>query len=267
LHTITVGNVVSILESMTQQSSNMGADLAELGEFMHSCHISAYDQKRIMEGYMIKHLMKNSDDEFDGDKDSTGAPKLPDAVKRLPAYLREELVLYARAEAIKHRDPAFVHTNQDFLFAIVGGLKQKHVLLAGDFFFEETDTIPEQVIFVESGKIDVLSGGKCVRTLQRGDVIGKRWLLTAGQVTHQSATGNPSFQDKTSLRAHTECVLLSGLTSAEDIVELRSRYPKDFVLLRADRERINEKREARRVAQDRKHHRSHRRKAASAVNP
>ena len=130
--------------------------------------------------------------------------------------------------------------------------------MAGDFYFREEETIPEQVLFIESGQLEVISDGKCTRTLQRGDIIGKRWLLKASgedQESMESMHGSANFKrfsTHTSLRAHTTTTLISGLSDIEDVQDLAERFDTDFALLRMDRELVNKRRYRKHKALSRK---------------
>jgi hypothetical protein len=80
------------------------------------------------------------------------------------------------------------------------------VLLARDYIVQERDKIlPQQVILVEKGRLEVISNGKCTRTLERGDIIGKRWLLEAGMNPSRSDAFLPETKH---LFVHTLVVLL-----------------------------------------------------------
>ena len=251
LYTVTTGNVVTILEGLTQTQGETGADLAELGAFMRKCSIPATEQERILQGYMVQHIAGGDS----SDEDEHGsAPLIPDAVSRLPSYLRKEVTNYARVEAVKRRDAAFAHCSRDFMFAIVGSLKRRTLLLPGDFYCTEEESLPQQVILIESGRLEVITNGICKRVLQRGDVIGKRWLLTASGHDGESDKKKAlSFSAQTSLRAHSDCTLRTGLFDAEEVRNLSQRYPNDFAMLKADRNRINGQRRAREEELDRSH--------------
>jgi hypothetical protein len=114
------------------------------------------------------------------------------------------------------------------------------------------------VIFIESGQLEVISDGKCTRTLQRGDIIGKRWLLKASGEDHESmeslhnSSNSKKFSTQTSLRAHTTTTLVSGLSDVEDVQDLAERFETDFALLRMDRELVNNRRYKKQKALSRK---------------
>jgi hypothetical protein len=75
--------------------------------------------------------------------------------------------------------------------------------------------------------------------LQRGDVIGKRWLLDAS-----GEEKGVSFAVSTSIRAMTSVKLLSGLSDVKVVQDLHSRYRKDFLALKEGRDRINRSRQS-----------------------
>jgi hypothetical protein len=119
-----------------------------------------------------------------------------------------------------------------------GGLTGTTLLLPGDYVFKEGDKVKNEVVLVEKGKVEVISNGAAIRILQRGDVIGKRWLLDT------SGEGGSSIGE-TTLRAHSGCTLSTGLADHEEIVELRRRYENDFYSLETGRDAINKTRKAR----------------------
>lgn len=74
LYTITTGNVVAILEAITEKQNEAGNDLAErkytdsyvssnaltdmiaVGHFLQECSVPQTNQKQIMQGYMMHQL-------------------------------------------------------------------------------------------------------------------------------------------------------------------------------------------------------------------
>jgi hypothetical protein len=218
---------------------------------MKACHVPAREQERILQGYMMHNLLKKAGRGGEGDEDDLdGVPNVTEAVSRLPSYIRDEFTAYVRAEAIKRRDAAFCHCSTRFLLSMVASLKQQTLLLTGDCLIKDTQKIPDQVIFVVKGRLEVVSNGKCKRTLQRGDIIGKRWLLSATTESNgDSGEQKTAFSEQTSLRAHTACTLAIGLTDPAEVEDLRFRYEKDFALVRADRERVCETRQKREDSQ------------------
>lgn len=209
---------------------------------MHSCNVPKNDQERILQGYMMHSVVsggRNDDNEYYG---SSEGVRIPNAVSRMPDHLQHQLTIYARAEAIKRRDPAFFHCSNDFLFAMVGALDDKQMLLTGDYYFKELENVPQSVVLIEKGSLQVIRDGKCVRILQAGDVIGKRWLLAAAKKGNNETT--TTFHAQTSLRAQTECTLITGLSDLVEVRALTSRFPKDTAILKADRTRVNTIRES-----------------------
>lgn len=200
-----------------------------------------------MMNHMVHRRGGGSHDNSDGDNNSFAVPQIPEAISRLPHYIREEVLGYVRAEAIKRRDPAFVHTSNEFIFAILGALNSKSILMAGDYYVKESRTIPHRVAFIEKGTTEEISNGKCVRTLQQGAIIGKRWLLSASQEECTDEDGeveNTRSGFPTSLRAYTNTTLIIGLSDPQDIQDLHSRFETDFGLLKMDRALVHSRRKA-----------------------
>lgn len=80
---------------------------------MQQCHVPPADQERVLQGYMMNHMLhKNGTVGMEEDEDNVNAvPDIPEAVERLPGIIREEVIHHARAEAIRRRDPAFAHSS------------------------------------------------------------------------------------------------------------------------------------------------------------
>jgi hypothetical protein len=93
-----------------------------------------------------------------------------------------------------------------------------------DSISEATEEIPREVVFIESGELEVLSDEKIMRTLRRGDVIGKQWLILGNDSVGSSNAGH-----RTSIRATAPVTLLSGLTKLDFIEDLRQIFPADFL--------------------------------------
>jgi hypothetical protein len=235
LYTIATGNVVAMLEKMTAERNKAGEDLAELGEFMMKCEVSKDDQQRILQGYLMNQLIS---DPSMADSNEP-AQILPDAAERLPHYLKNQLSYYSRSKAIRSRDPAFFYCSQEFIFALIGTLQNTTLLLAGDYLVKEGDALRQEFIFVAEGSLEVMLNNRCVRMLQRGDVIGKRWLLDAS-----GEEKSVSYDVSTSIRAMTSVKLLSGLSDVKVVQDLHSRYRKDFLALKEGRDRINRSRKS-----------------------
>lgn len=250
LYAIMTGNVVQILSDITEKQNETGNDLSTLGDFMHECCIPQCDQRRILHGYLMQEMSGAKDSggaggerggggggaagggggDGGGVEDDSDLLTVPEVARKLPSFLRQEISLFARAQAIKLRETAFYYCSNDFLFAMTGGLSETRILLPGDYLCNEDEHLPNRVFLVDDGKIDVVCEGKCLRTLRRGDVIGKRWLLDA------PVDENDKEERRwTALRALTPCKIIYGLEDRKAINELRERYPKDFSLLRYQR--------------------------------
>lgn len=117
--------------------------------------------------------------------------------------------------------------------------------MAGEYSYREAQTIPHQVIYIEKGILEEISNGKCVRTLQQGDIIGKRWLFFAGDKNQEFGDIRTRFDCPTSLRAYTNTSLIFGLSDSGQVQDLRSRFETDFAFLKIDRDSVHRKRQAR----------------------
>jgi hypothetical protein len=85
-----------------------------VGELLQQCHVSLQDQERILQGYMMNHMLQqNGVNQAEEDEDEPGkVPNVPDeALSRLPSHIRQEVILHVRSEAIKRRDAAFAHSS------------------------------------------------------------------------------------------------------------------------------------------------------------
>lgn len=227
LYTITTGNVVAILEAMTEKQNEAGNDLAELGHFLQECSVPQDTQKRIMQGYMMQQMMSagaGADDQGGGTRASSRAPEAPDAVARLPGHLRHEMAAYLRTEAMRRRDRGFAHCSHEFMVAFVGSLKQRMVLMVDDDYVLEGETIPNQVALIVDGSMEVTWNDRVLKRLQVGDIIGKHWIVPSGK-----------NNTKMGIRAETLCTLVTGLCTKKDVDALRERYPRDFSLLKANK--------------------------------
>lgn len=245
MYTITTGNVVAILEAITDKQNEAGNDLAErkclkysrlslillthlaVGHFLQECNVPQTNQKQIMQGYMMHQIMSGgAEDDARIARVSNRAPEAPEAVARLPVHLRQEIATYLRTEAMRRRDRGFAHCSHDFLIAFVGSLKQRMYLMADDEYVVEGEAVPNQVALLVDGMMEVVWNDQIVRRLQVGDVIGKDWLVTASRFS--------SSANKFGIRAGTVCTLIVGLPTKAAIDALKERFPKDFSLLKAN---------------------------------
>lgn len=225
MYTITTGNVVNILESMSAKRNEVGGDLAELGHFMQTCNVPEDIQKRIMQGYMMKKMIGDVHGNDVGGAEMNTAPKSPEAVSRLPRHLEAEMSMYYRAEAIRRRDAAFAHCSHEFLVAFVGSLSDHQVVLSEEAYVHEGQPLPSRVALLVEGKMEVLIDGVCVRYLEAGDLIGKNHLFL----------DNDRITERVGLVAETTCTLMTGLASPHSVEALQERFARDFSLLAAYR--------------------------------
>ena len=266
LYAIMTGAVVNILEELTSKDNEIQRELAELGMFMKDCNVPPDVQKRTMEGFVMRRLVASSG----GASESQSAEEIPkmnaDVMASLPKHLQTELTVYCRSESIQRRDDTLKCCSADFLFALAGELQGSQVLLPGDHLLQEGQGPPRQVIVVESGTLEIEVDDKAIKVLRQGDIIGKPWLLKAldqncnslstiseeegpdiTQIVKHVPTAH-SFSEwiditdgctnNLRIRALSECRLAIGLSSAHDIRALRKRFPKDFAVLRNDKDRV-----------------------------
>lgn len=252
LYTITTGNVVAILEAMTEKQNEAGNDLVErkyspnlspntlvansfafsqtVGRFLNECSVPQSSQKRVLQGYMMHQMMgsttKAAEEHGASHGSSHRAPEAPEAISRLPSHLRVEMATYLRGEAVRRRDRGFAHCSHEFLVAFVGSLKSRMVLMEEDDYVREGDLSADQVAVIVDGSMEVRSQDRVLRRLQVGDVIGKQWLLGESKKVSEYKVG---------LRAESVCTLISGLSDRRKIAALKERFPNDFGLLKADR--------------------------------
>ena len=269
LYAIMTGAVVNILEELTSKDNEIQRELAELGTFMKDCNVPPDVQKKTMEGFVMRRLVASSG----GASESQCADEIPkmnaDIMTSLPKHLQAELKVYSRSESIQRRDDTLKCCSANFLFALAGELQGSQVLLPGDYFLEEGQGPPRQVIVVESGTLEIEVDDKAIKVLRQGDMIGKPWLLKAldqncnnlttiseeeeeegpdiTQIVKHVPTAH-SFSEwiditdgctsNLKIRALSECRLATGLSSPHDVRALRKRFPKDFAILRSDKDRV-----------------------------
>lgn len=178
-----------------------------VGRLMQACRVPRVEQECIFQGYMMHNLHRGGNEAW---TDCIDNGELPAAVERLPGYLQLEVSSYVQADAIKRRDAAFAYCSNEFLLSLVSALHQNTMLITGDYFVQEQDKIPQQVFLVEKGRLEVISNGKCTRTLERGDIINKWWLLQPGK--ESSTSDGFSRRVQPSIHAHSGCTLISGLS-------------------------------------------------------
>jgi hypothetical protein len=238
-YAIVTGNVIAILEEASGRDNKVGSEIFRLSSYLKTARVSELSKERIMKGYMMKNVLT---DASVGQIPLGDGLDLHDAVLgTLPNYLRMEVAIYARAELIRQRDVFFRHCSNGFLVALSSSLSRTRTLLTGDYLMQKKEQHEPEFVMVESGSLQVRLDQHTLKTVGRGDCIGKGWLL---QLKHDS-TDPEEFSEITdwllndgtaavSIRALSPCVLLTGLSSADQIRDLERGYKVDFQLLRAE---------------------------------
>ena len=223
-YAIVTGSVITVLEESAQDQNKIGSDIAKLSNYLQTARVSASSKERIMKGYMMRNVLTEGKDV--GGAAVDGILDVNDEVLRtLPNYLRAEVGVYARAETIRRRVPFFRHCSKSFLVALSGSLSRTRTLLTGDYLVKKGESFSPELIVVESGSLQIRQGGITLRTVKRGDCIGKSWLVQGNEETRVATV---------SIRAMSPCVLVTGLSSLEDVKRLERAYPVDFKLLHAE---------------------------------
>lgn len=271
-YAILTGNVIAILEEGSKRDNKIGTDIARLSNYMNTARVSEFSKDRIMKGYMMRNVLTQASE--GGPQNCSGTAgdglDLDDAVlSTLPNYLRVEVAIYARAELIRRRDAFFMHCSNGFLVALSSSLSQTRTLLTGDYLMERGTMYFPEFVFVQSGSLQVRRSQHTIKTLNRGDTVGKfhfsrdsaehnavlfltfpvctfvitgkAWLLQLKNETTDPKECDEStdwlLRDGTaavSIRALSPCVLLTGLPTSQDIDVLKRGYRVDFKLLRAE---------------------------------
>ncbi len=224
-YAIVTGNVITVLEESSQDENKIGSEIAKLSNYLKTARVSDKSQERIMKGYMMRNVLtqnKNtSGPVLDGLLDADDQ-----VLRTLPNYLRAEVGIYARAETIRRRVPLFMHCSKGFLVGLSGNLSSARTLLTGDYLVKKGEKYAPEVIVVESGSLQVREDGVTTKTMKRGDCIGKSWLLQNKLQNDLIAT--------VSIRALSPCVLVTGLSTIEQVDRLERAYPVDFKMMRAE---------------------------------
>lgn len=242
-YAILTGNVIAILEEGSKRDNKIGTDIARLSNYMKTARVSEFSKERIMKGYMMRNVLTQATQGAQGDNGGGSDGLDPDdaVLGTLPNYLRVEVNIYARAELIRRRDHFFNHCSNGFLVALSSTLSQTRTLLTGDYLMERGKYYLSEFVFVQSGSLQVRREQHTIKTLNRGDTIGKAWLLQLKNETTDPKDCDEStdwlLKDGTaavSIRALSPCVLLTGLPSSTDIDVLKRGYKVDFQLLQAE---------------------------------
>lgn len=240
-YAIVTGNVITILEEESKRDNKIGTDIVRLSTYMNTARVSEFSKERIMKGFMMKNVLTQASQGGPQDSIGDGLDLNDDVLNTLPNYLRIEVAIYARAELIRRRDKFFLHCTNGFLVALSSSLSRTRTLLTGDYLMHEKEQYIPEFVFVESGSLQVRRDQHTIKTVNRGDCIGKAWLL---QLKNESQDPE-EFSEITdwllndgraavSIRALSPCILFTGLSTAHEIEKLKHGYKVDFQLLRAE---------------------------------
>lgn len=182
-YAILTGNVIAILEEGSKRDNKIGTDIARLSNYMNTARVSEFSKERIMKGFMMKNVLTQAShggsQGSSGTVDTDGLDLNDEVLGTLPNYLRVEVAIYARAELIRRRETFFSHCSNGFLVALSSSLSQTRTLLTGDYLMQRgTPYIPE-FVFVQSGSLQVRRDQHTIKTLNRGDTVGKSELLVS----------------------------------------------------------------------------------------
>jgi len=230
--------VIKMLEDASERDNKIGTDIAKLTSYMDSARVSTLSKERIMKGYMMRNVLTRSNSASERAMDEHLDPH-DDVLGTLPSYLRQEVAIYARAELIRRRDRFFSTCSDGFLVALSSSLMRTRKLLTGDYLLKTGEVYEREFVMVESGSLQLQQEQDTIKTLERGDVVGKGWLFHSVNGSRDSDCNEYTdwcLGDRTagfSVRALCPCTILTGLTSVRDIEKLQQGYKADFDLLGA----------------------------------
>jgi hypothetical protein len=142
---------------------------------------------------------------------------------------------------IHRREKLFLHCSNSFLVALSSSLPRARTLISGDYLMKEGKPFFRDFYVVEKGTLQIQQGNDTIKTLERGQCVGRAWLLQLKAVPQSpndfSENTDWLLPDGTaacSIRAVGPCVLLTGLSSMDSIARLEDHYRVDFQLLRAE---------------------------------
>jgi hypothetical protein len=239
-YAIVTGVVISTLENRAARENKIGSDIAKLSMYLTSAGLSKRAKERIMKGFMMRNVLTENDS-IDAGSRIESLDHDDEILGTLPNYLRIEVGIYARAEMMHRREKLFLHCSNSFLVALSSSLPRSRTLISGDYLMKEGKPFFRDFYVIEKGTLQIQRGNDTIKTLERGQCIGRAWLL---QLTTKPQP--PSFfsentdwllSDGTaacSIRAVGPCVLLTGLSSMDSIATLEDLYKVDFQLLRAE---------------------------------
>ena len=178
-YAILTGNVIAILEEGSKRDNKIGTDIARLSNYMNTARVSEFSKGRIMKGFMMRNVLTSSQGGSQGNSgavDFDGLDLNDEVLGTLPNYLRVEVAIYARAELIRRRDTFFRHCSNGFLVALSSSLSQTRTLLTGDYLMQQGTPYTSEFVFVQSGSLQVRLDQHTIKTLNRGDTMGKSEL-------------------------------------------------------------------------------------------
>ena len=239
-YAIVTGNVIKMLEDASERDNKIGTDIVKLTSYMDSARVSSLSKERIMKGYMMRNVLTKSTTDTSSSAEECLDPN-DDVLSTLPSYLRQEVAIYARAELIRRRDRFFSNCSEGFLVALSSSLLRTRTLLTGDYLLRCGESYEREFIMVESGSLQIQQeqNNTTIKTLERGDVVGKGWLFHSVNGSRDSDCNEYTdwcFGDRTaglSIRALCPCTILCGLTNERAIEKLEQGYKADYDLLGA----------------------------------
>ncbi|KAG7351957.1 hypothetical protein IV203_008005 [Nitzschia inconspicua] len=237
---IVTGVVINTLEERAAKDSKIGSDVARLSKYLTTTRMSRSAKERVMKGYMMRNVLTEND-AVDAGSRMDSLDHDDEILETLPNYLKTEVSIYARAEMIHRREKLFLHCSNGCLVALSSAMVRSRTLISGDYLMKEGKPFLRDFYVIEKGSLQVQRGNHTIKTLQRGQCIGRSWLLqlqneSRGPLDYGENTGwlLPDGVAACSIRAVGRCILMDGLSTLESIVALESQYSVDFQFLRAD---------------------------------
>jgi hypothetical protein len=239
-YAIVTGVVINALEERAEKDNKVGSDIARLSKYLTTTRMSKAAKERIMKGYMMRNVLTEND-AIDAGSRIECLDHDDEILGTLPNYLKMEVGIYARAEMIHRREKLFLHCSNSFLVALSSSLPRTRTLISGDYLMKEGEPFFRDFYVIEKGTLQIQRGDHTIQTLERGHCIGRAWLLQLKNKPHPLHDYNentdwllPDGTAACSIRAAGPCILVTGLSSVDKIVELESLYKVDFQLLRAE---------------------------------
>ncbi|KAG7366064.1 ion transport protein [Nitzschia inconspicua] len=239
-YAIVTGVVINTLEERAAKDSKIGSDVAGLSKYLTTTRMSRSAKERVMKGYMMRNVLTEND-AVDAGSRMDSLDHDDEILETLPNYLKTEVGIYARAEMIHRREKLFLHCSNGFLVALSSAMVRTRTLISGDYLMKEGKPFLRDFYVIEKGSLQVQRGNHTIKTLQRGQCIGRSWLLqleteSRGPLDYGENTDwlLPDGVAACSIRAVGRCILMTGLSTLESIVALESQYSVDFQFLRAE---------------------------------